>query len=190
VAVHSSTVSDFDRSNCSVKLALDLLGERWTMLVLREAFYGVRRFDELLENVGCARNLLADRLTKLVDEGVLVKVAYRNEGARMRYEYRLTEKGRDFFPILLSLLAWGDKWRAAKGGPPVRVRHRGCGEPVRVELVCDAGHHGLGPRDTEPVPTAAAKRKRPPSARPRSPSEAGLVRTTERRSSSVVSGKS
>jgi len=158
--VDASTVSDFDRANCSVKLALDLLGERWTMLVLREAFYGVRRFDELLENVGCARNLLADRLAKLVEEGVMIKVPYREEGTRTRYEYRLTEQGRDFFTILLSLLGWGDKWRAGKAGPPVVVKHRECGARVRVELVCDAGHRSLGPRDTEPVPTAAAKKKR------------------------------
>ncbi len=163
--VDAPTVSDFDRSNCSVKLALDLLGERWTMLVLREAFYGVRRFDELLENVGCARNLLADRLAKLVDEGVMSKVPYREEGTRTRYEYRLTEQGRDFFPILLSLLAWGDKWRAGRAGPPVLVRHRECGELVRVELVCDAGHRSLGPRDTEPVPTAAAERKHSKTSR-------------------------
>lgn len=141
---------DLERDGCAVALALGVLGERWTMLVVREAFYGVKRFDEMLTAVGCARNVLSSRLQTLVEHDVLVKVAYRDEGQRERFEYRLTEKGRALFPILLALMQWGDRFLVDQGGPPVVVRHRGCDAQVDVEIVCRAGHRALGPRDTEP----------------------------------------
>jgi DNA-binding HxlR family transcriptional regulator len=131
--------------------ALEVVGERWTLLILREAFYGVRRFEVLLANVGCARNLLSARLATLVAHEVLARVPYAQAGQRERCEYRLTEKGKALYPVLLSLMAWGDRWlQAAPDRGPVEVFHRGCGAPVEVQLGCAAGHHLAGPREGEP----------------------------------------
>jgi DNA-binding HxlR family transcriptional regulator len=150
--VEARAPKDLARDGCSVALALGVLGERWTILVLREAFYGVKRFDEMLEAVGCARNLLSARLATLVENGILVRSPYRDEGQRERFEYRLTEKGRELFPVLLALMQWGDRWLvdASTNGPPVEILHRACGARVAVELVCEGGHRHLGPRDTAP----------------------------------------
>src|SRR5947209_12110312 len=99
----------YSAENCSIKRTLDTLGERWTLLVLREAFYGVRRFDDFQHNVGCARNVLSSRLARLVDRGILRREPYREPKSRPRFEYRLTEKGRDLYPILIALMQWGDR---------------------------------------------------------------------------------
>ncbi len=136
--------------------ALEIVGERWTLLVLREAFYGVRRFDLMLENVGCARNLLADRLATLVAHGVLAKTPYVDQGQRERFEYRLTEKGLALFPVIVSLMDWGDQW--LRGEPPVRVLHRECGAAVHAELRCTEGHLVPSARQTEPRFTARRAR--------------------------------
>ena len=142
-----------ERSNqaCSIKRTLDVLGERWTLLVLREAFYGVRRFDDFQRNIGCARNILSSRLAALVERGILRREPYREPGSRSRHEYRLTEKGIDLFPILIALMQWGDRWEADPQGPAVSVRHRDCEAPVEVVIQCAAGHRPLSARDTEPV---------------------------------------
>jgi len=149
---------DYSRDNCSVGLALEVLGERWTLLVLREAFYGVRRFSDFERAIACAKNLLSDRLTKLVAHGVLRRDAYREEGKRERFEYRLTDKGLELFPILIALMQWGDRWLAGPNGPPVEIMHRECGARVHAELRCAADHGGLSARDTTPLPTLAARR--------------------------------
>lgn len=149
--------SRYDAANCSVKLALDVVGEKWTLLVLREAFYGARRFEQFHERVGCARNVLSARLATLVDEGLLARVPYREPGRRERHEYRLTDKGRELFPAVIALMQWGDRWAAGAHGPAVEVRHRGCGEPVEAILRCAAGHGPLGARDTEPIPGPGAR---------------------------------
>lgn len=146
------------RVNCSLGKAMAVLGERWALLVLREAFYGLRRFDDFLATVGCARNVLAARLTSLVDDGVLARVPYQDEGQRTRFEYRLTPKGHDLYPILIALLGWGDRWLAEGKGPPVQVHHRGCGAVVTAEIRCADGHGPLTARDTEPVLSAGARR--------------------------------
>ena len=143
--------------NCSIRRTLDIVGEKWTMLVLREAFYGVRRFADFHRALGCARNVLSARLKTLVDEGLLTRVPYREPGSRPRDEYRLTQKGLELFPAVVALMEWGDRWTADPEGPPVEVRHRDCGERVAVDLRCEAGHGGLTARDTEPVPGAGAK---------------------------------
>ena len=104
--------------NCTIKGALEIVGEKWSLLVLREAFFGIRRFDDFHRVLGCARNLLSDRLAKLVDHGVLDRVAYREPGQRTRHEYHLTEKGRDLLPALVALMQWGDRWTAGPDGPP------------------------------------------------------------------------
>ncbi|NOU31908.1 MAG: helix-turn-helix transcriptional regulator [Polyangiaceae bacterium] len=150
------------RDRCSVAHALAVLGERWTILVLREAFYGIRRFDEMQRAIGCARNVLADRLATLVEHGVLARVGYRDEGQRERFEYRLTPMGFEAFPVIVALMQWGDRWLPAPGGPPIEVVHRGCGAKVHAELRCEQAHGALTARDTEPRPlgkVAAPKRK-------------------------------
>src|SRR5215469_113949 len=102
----------YSAENCSIGRTLEIVGERWTLLVLREAFYGVRRFADFHRALGCARNLLSARLRKLVEEGLLTQVPYRESGNRVRAEYRLTDKGRELFPAVVALMQWGDRWTA------------------------------------------------------------------------------
>jgi DNA-binding HxlR family transcriptional regulator len=132
---------EYESGTCSAARALAVLGDRWTMLVLREVFNGVRRFDDISGHLGVARDVLTRRLAVLVDEGVLVRVPYQQPGSRTRYEYRLTQAGRDLRPVLLALIEWGDKYRAGDEGVPMHVVHRDCGAPVHLSLTCDAGHH-------------------------------------------------
>ena len=146
----------YSADNCSIARTLGVVGEKWTLLVLREAFYGVRRFDDFHTALGCARNLLAARLKTLVAHAILERVAYTDERGRGRYEYRLTDKGRDLFPAVAALMQWGDRWTADTSGPAVQLLHRDCGEPVAVELTCGAGHVDLGARDITPVPGPGA----------------------------------
>jgi DNA-binding HxlR family transcriptional regulator len=138
--------SSFDRSRCSVAGTLAVVGEKWSLLVLREAFLGVRRFADLQQALGAPKAVLTDRLATLVREGVLSREPYQAEGARQRHEYRLTDKGRDLYPTLVALMQWGDRYLAG-GPPPLAVEHTSCGKPVRVALVCDAGHELAGPRE-------------------------------------------
>lgn len=149
----------FSAENCPVAATLDVVGEKWTLLVIREAFYGIRRFEDFLEGVGCARNILGDRLRKLIASGVLRREAYREEGQRTRYEYRLTEQGLDLAPSLIALMQWGNRWLGAKPGPPVIVLHRACETPVHVEIRCSKGHGALTGRDTMPMPGPGARRR-------------------------------
>src|ERR671930_1495443 len=107
----------YSAANCSIARTLDIVGEKWTLLILRESFYGLRRFEDLQSAVGCARNVLSARLAKLVDEGILERRPYREPGSRDRHEYVLTEKGLDLFPALIALLQWGDRWQAGPSGP-------------------------------------------------------------------------
>lgn len=126
---------------CSVADTLRVVGEQWALLVLREVFLGVRRFDAIQEKTGAPRAVLVRRLRALVDAGVLVRRDYRDAGARTRQEYHLTESGRELQPVLTALMQWGDKHLAGPAGPPLRVTHTGCGEPVRATLRCATGHH-------------------------------------------------
>ena len=125
---------------CSVARTLEVIGERWSLLVLREVFLGVRRFDAIRAATGAPRAVLADRLNSLVEAGILVRCDYRDDGSRTRHEYRLTEAGRDLQPVLTALMQWGDKYRPVRGGPPLVVEHADCGARVRARLVCDDGH--------------------------------------------------
>jgi DNA-binding HxlR family transcriptional regulator len=128
------------RRVCSVARTLDVIGERWSLLVLREVFLGVRRFESIREATGAPRAVLAGRLRSLVDAGVLVRREYQEDGARTRHEYRLTEAGRELQPALTALMQWGDKHLPVPGGPPLIVEHSECGGPVRARLVCEHGH--------------------------------------------------
>src|ERR1700752_433875 len=148
-------LADRDRyssENCSVKRALDVVGEKWTLLVMREAFYGARRFEQFHAQIGCARILLSERLTTLVASGLMQRVAYREPGQRERHEYRLTEKGLALLTAVVALMQWGDRWEADSDGPPVEVRHRDCGQRVEAVLRCAKDHTPVTSRDTEPFP--------------------------------------
>lgn len=137
---------------CSVAKSLEVVGERWSLLVLREVFLGVRRFDRIRAATGAPRAVLVRRLDALVEHGVLRRDDYRDEGARTRQEYRLTEAGRELQPVMTALMQWGDRHLADPVDPPLRLLHDGCGEPVRAELRCARGHRiedsgrGLDPR--------------------------------------------
>ena len=119
---------------CSIEGTLDVIGDRWTLLVLRDAFRGIRRFDQLQADLGVARNILADRLTRLVDHDVLEKVQYQDRPAR--FEYRLTQKGVDLSPSLVAMMRWGDKHLVKDEGPPVVLIHDRCGTPVEQRFHC------------------------------------------------------
>jgi DNA-binding HxlR family transcriptional regulator len=124
-----------------------MLGERWTVVVLREVFLGIRRFDDIRRHAGIPRQVLTSRLGTLVEQGLLHKVPYRTDGARTRHEYRLTPKGLELQPILLAITAWGDRHLADPEGPPLEFVHRECDAPVRLELHCTAGHQIADPRE-------------------------------------------
>lgn len=138
--------TSFAKWPCSVARTMDLLGDWWTPLVLREAFYGIRRFDEFQQELGIARNTLSDRLHRLVDEGLLKKVPYQNEP--MRYDYVLTEKGRDFYSVLAAIARWGDTWLAGQEGPPITFHHHRCGHDTYGKVVCAQCGEPLTPEDT------------------------------------------
>jgi len=124
----------YDSQVCSVARALEAIGDRWTMLVVRDAFGGVRRFEDFQRNLGVARNVLTDRLGRLTDEGILERRRYQERPER--FEYRLTEKGLDLFPLLMALMRWGDRHSPAEDGPPLVVVHRDCGGELDDHLTC------------------------------------------------------
>src|SRR5262249_33055420 len=138
--------------DCSIKRTLDVIGEKWTLLVLREAFAGATRFEQFLANVGCARTLLSERLATLVEHGVLQREPYREAGQRERHQYLLTEKGHDLFRAWVAVMHWGDRWEATPQGGPVVVRPRDGGEPVHVELRCANDHRVFGVEETASGP--------------------------------------
>lgn len=126
--------TSFARWPCSIARTMDLIGDWWTPLVLREAFYGIRRFDEFQQALGIARNTLTDRLHRLVDERLLEKKLYQSEPRR--YDYVLTDKGRDFFGVLAAMSRWGDRWLAGDEGAPITLHHLTCGHDTHAEVVC------------------------------------------------------
>ena len=130
---------------CSIARSLELIGERWTILIIRDAFLGVRRFDDFQRSLGIARNVLQQRLTRLTDSGILEKVRYQERPER--FEYRLTEKGMDLWPMIVALISWGDKHVADPDGPPVLLEHRGCGGKLNDRRICERCGALLGPRD-------------------------------------------
>jgi DNA-binding HxlR family transcriptional regulator len=121
-------------TECSIAATVQIIGDRWSLLILRDAFRGIRRFDEFQRDLGIARNLLTDRLHRLVDHGIFDKVAYQERP--IRYEYRLTPKGIELSPSLVALMKWGDTWTAGDSGPPVVLVHDECGFPVEQTFHC------------------------------------------------------
>jgi DNA-binding HxlR family transcriptional regulator len=120
--------------NCSIAKTLDAVGEWWSLLIVRDAFRGKRRFDEFHESLGMARSVLTARLKKLTDEGILTRVQYSDHPPR--YEYQLSEKGRALFPVIAALMQWGDVWAPGEAGPPVVFVHDACGSITQPMLTC------------------------------------------------------
>jgi DNA-binding HxlR family transcriptional regulator len=139
---------------CSVARTLAHVGDGWTVLVLRDAFYGVRRFDDFQRDLGVARNILTDRLSRLVGDGLLERRRYQERPPR--YEYVLTEKGRDLLPVLLSLMRWGDRWAADE--PSVTLTHTTCGRETTPVVCCEhcGGELDLHNVRAHPIPIRGA----------------------------------
>jgi DNA-binding HxlR family transcriptional regulator len=150
---------NYDLTHCPIGHALDLLGERWTLLIVREAIYGVRRFDDFARALGCGRGVLSDRLKALTEAGVFERRDYVRPGQRPRPEYILTEKGRDLLPALLALSQWSEHWSPPPDGPVALVTERG-GGPVEVILTADPYARRLAMQDLEIAPGPGARRLR------------------------------
>lgn len=127
--------SSFAGMNCSIAQALEIVGEWWTLLILRDVFLGIHRFDDFVERLGIARNVLTDRLDTLVAAGILERRPY--DAGRGRYDYVLTDKGRDLWPVITTLREWGDRWILGDGNEPIVLEHRSCGEVTHLRHTCD-----------------------------------------------------
>jgi DNA-binding HxlR family transcriptional regulator len=147
----------FAGMDCSVAQCLEVVGEWWSMLIVRDSFLGVTRFEDFQRRLGISRNILRQRLTKLVDAGVLTRVPYSEHPPRV--DYRLTDRGRDLWPVISAMRQWGDAY-AAPAGRPVEVTHTACGSTRPLALVCPDCGEPVGPRDV----TATAGAGRDPDA--------------------------
>jgi DNA-binding HxlR family transcriptional regulator len=145
--------TSFEDMNCSVAQCLEVVGEWWSLLIVRDAFLGVTRFDDFQARLGISRNILNQRLGTLVDKGVLDRVPYQEHPPRS--EYRLTDKGRDLWQVVTAMRQWGDRW-VAPGGAPLEMRHKGCGKVVDAVPVCSACGEALDARSVEGLPGPGA----------------------------------
>lgn len=139
---------DVDSQVCSIARALAIFGDRWTLLIIRDAFRRMRKFSEFQTSLGITKHRLSDRLNRLVEAGILEKRMY--DSRRSRYEYRLTEKGLDLYPVLMAVVQWGDKWACDGDGPPVEFVHKKCGQTMHARLICDVCQEDVLARDVEP----------------------------------------
>lgn len=133
---------------CSVARTLAVIGDRWTLMVLRDLFLGANRFESFRESLGISRTILTERLNLLESEGVVQKQAYQDKP--LRYEYHLTKKGIDLYPVIITIVGWGDKYYAGGKGPPLVQRHKTCGHDFHGVLHCSECGEALNPFDTEP----------------------------------------
>ena len=140
--------SEIAEQRCSIARPAALLGDRWTLVILRQAFNGVKRFEDFQETLGISRSLLSERLTRLVDAGILRREPYK-DSVRTRDRYRLTEMGLDLYPVLMALREWGDRYLAADDYAPLDIRHRDCGGEPTLELRCSKCGDEVGARDAE-----------------------------------------
>jgi DNA-binding HxlR family transcriptional regulator len=145
--------SSFEDVNCSVAQCLQAVGEWWSLLIIRDAFLGVTRFDDFQARLGISRNILTRRLNHLVDNGVLTRVPYQDHPPRS--EYRLTAKGRDLWTVVTALRQWGDRW-AAPGGAPLKLRHSACGHVVDAVPVCSQCGEPLDDEQVTAIPGPGA----------------------------------
>jgi DNA-binding HxlR family transcriptional regulator len=127
--------SSVSHLTCSVARGLEVVGEWWTLLIVRDLFLGMRRFDEIRDSLGISRNILIDRLDTLVEHGLVERRAYQKHPPRS--DYHLTDKGRDLYPVILALMRWGDTWLAGSAGPPVLIEHAACGRIAQPQVTCD-----------------------------------------------------
>ncbi|MFD3454344.1 winged helix-turn-helix transcriptional regulator [Streptomyces sp. NPDC058691] len=148
---------DQDVSNCSVGRAVDLVGQPWVLLILREVTRGVRRFSDIQNHLGVSRSVLSTRLNGMVERGLLELRDYQEPGARRRSEYVLTAMGRDLYPLITALRQWGDKYLADPEGPSLLATHHACGAPVRVSLMCGEGHLLASGEEVDRRPGPAAR---------------------------------
>ena len=146
---------DYPALDCSVAKALEVIGERWSLLIVRAVMHGNRRFGEMQESLGIARNVLSARLQRLIDEEILERRAYQESPPR--YEYFLTEKGLDLWPALIALLHWGERYSPDPGGPRRLIVHKGCGGAVGERGTCESCGKVLTARDAKQVPGPGAK---------------------------------
>lgn len=146
------------KEDCSLARTLAVIGDRWTLLVLRDAFLRVRRFEDFEKSLKIARRVLSERLSLLVEHGILKKVPYQERPTR--YEYRLTEKGLELYPALISLVHWGDRHYATKDGPPVLHRHLTCGHDFRSVMTCSECGEAVAAREVAARPSIPASRSR------------------------------
>jgi DNA-binding HxlR family transcriptional regulator len=152
---------DYPSQYCSMAASLEVIGERWTILIVRDLFLGHRRFDDLQRSLGVARNILQARLERLIEKGIVRKEQYQERPAR--YEYRLTEKGIDLWPILMSLLQWGDHY-AIEGERPIVIEHKGCGGELDDRRRCLACGADVSAREARAVRTGATRPAAPAEA--------------------------
>ena len=162
--------NDYSNQECSIAGALEVVGERWSLLIIRDILLGLRRFDELQSHLGIARNVLQTRLTRLAEQGVIERRPYQERPPR--HEYRLTEKGLDLWPTMVALMQWGDRHAVPPGGPPVILEHRGCGGAVDEHRVCERCGAKLSIRDAWAKPGPGAPADHPLLRRPATPSAA------------------
>jgi DNA-binding HxlR family transcriptional regulator len=139
----------FSDMHCSLAQCLEVVGEWWTLLIVRDAFFGVSRFDEFQERLGISRNVLGQRLARLVEAGVLTKVPYSEHPPR--FDYRLTDKGNDLWPVVTAMRQWGDKY-AAPDGQPLQLIHDSCGQVSEPQMACSACGEPIGPQDVKAIP--------------------------------------
>jgi DNA-binding HxlR family transcriptional regulator len=147
-----------------------VLGDRWTLLILRDCFLGLRRFDDFLASLDVSPHLLSTRLSRLVEHGILERKPYQEHP--LRHEYRLSEKGRDLYPVIASLLRWGDRWMAGSEGPPLTLVHERCGEATTPTLSCSVCGEPLAPHELRPqrnTPARGSDPDRSHSSRRQSP---------------------
>jgi DNA-binding HxlR family transcriptional regulator len=149
---------EIDKLNCSIARSLSVVGDRWTLLILRECFLGVRRFEDFQAHLGMARHRLSDRLGRLVKDEVLKKAPYQDKP--LRHEYRLTEKGKDLYPVMLSLVHWGDRWMDQGRGAPVVYRHNTCGHMTTPVLSCSECGEALIAHDVTPLAGPGLRRRK------------------------------
>jgi DNA-binding HxlR family transcriptional regulator len=150
--------NELSEENCSMARTISVIGDRWTLVILRDCFLRVRRFEDFQERLGITRPILANRLKKLVDAFVLVKVPYQQRPRR--YEYRLTQKGLDLFPIVMAIVHWGDMYMADKKGRPLLHTHNLCGKDFDPVMVCSECGEELLPREVRVRPGPSAKDRR------------------------------
>ncbi len=149
--------NEIDTMICSIARTLSVVGDRWTMLIIRDVFLGIRRFEAIQHDLRLTPHRLSDRLRRLVRDGILVRVEY--EKHPHRFEYRLTEKGIDLYPLIVVMVEWGDRWMAGPAGVPVELVHRPCGHSIKPELTCPCCKSKIEPREMSTRPGPALKKQ-------------------------------